>query len=340
MQAMQAILLALVLLLQVAARPQIARSRGGAKARLRLPSNRPSLLAQTTTLLSGGLAGTVASTITCPLEVVKTQLQSSGSGKTVSSVVSAVYKADGWRGFWRGLPPTLLGIIPSRATYFWAYSTSKSILTPRIGEGTLNAVLSGAAAGITGNTITNPIWMVKTRMQLLPDEGQRIYGGYGDAIKTIYREEGIGGFYRGITASYWGCAEGCIQFVLYERLKGGLVKRQNEKRRVEGLPPKSDLPKLCYFCSAAVAKCVATVTTYPHEVARTRMREQARGGVFKYKGMIGSLRIIAREEGAAGLYAGIGTHTARVVPNSAIMFLAFEVVNGWLKGREEKANAT
>jgi hypothetical protein len=32
----------------------------------------------------------------------------------------------------------------------------------------------------------------------------------------------------------------------------------------------------------------------------------------------------------AGLYAGMGVHLAKVVPNSAIMFLAYEVVNSWL----------
>ena len=66
-----------------------------------------------------------------------------------------------------------------------------------------------------------------------------------------------------------------------------------------------------------------------------RLREQARHGAFKYKGMWQSIGLIAREEGRRGLYAGMGTHIARVVPNTAIMFLSFELVNAFLGRRFE-----
>ena len=169
-------------------------------------------------------------------------------------------------------------------------------------------------------------------MQLLADAsaGQRQYSSYTDVIQSIYREEGIGGFYKGMSASYWGCTEGAIQFILYERIKSKLLDKQNAKRVKMGLEPTDKLPKLVYFGSAAVAKGVAAMTTYPHEVARTRLREQARDGVFKYKGMWQTIGLIGKEEGRKGLYGGMGVHLAKVVPNSAIMFLTYEVVNSWL----------
>jgi len=63
-------------------------------------------------------------------------------------------------------------------------------------------------------------------------------------------------------------------------------------------------------------------------VIRTRLREQPLtvGGIPKYRSMIQSLRLIAREEGRAGLYAGMGPHLLRVVPNTALMFLVYESV--------------
>ena len=281
------------------------------------------------------MAGTISSIITNPLEVIKTQLQSSvQSSNGLLSVGRRIMSQDGLSGFFRGLPPTLVGIIPSRSIYFYSYQQSKKCLGPVLPEGSPgNALISGLLAGLAGNTLTNPIWMVRTRMQLLVDSdvGQKLYTGYGDAIRSIFREEGIGGFYKGIVASYWGCAEGAAQFILYEQMKTRLLKRENERRAGLGLGPTEELSKVTYFCSAALAKGAAAIATYPHEVARTRLREQARGGVFKYTGMWQSIGLIAKEEGRRGLYSGMGVHLLKVVPNSAIMFLTYEIVNSWLK---------
>jgi solute carrier family 25 protein 33/36 len=218
----------------------------------------------------------MASCLTNPLDVVKTQLQSSSTaaGDLVAgrghplSIAKRIMEQDGIPGFFRGLPPTLVGIIPARSVYFYAYQRSKKALGPYLPEGSPpNALIAGLIAGITGNTLTNPIWMVRTRMQLLADSsaGQRAYTGYFDAISTISKEEGIKGFYKGIAASYWGCAEGAMQFILYEQLKTRLLDRQNQRLAEQGLPETDHLPKLTYFLSAAGAKMVASVATYPHE---------------------------------------------------------------------------
>jgi len=298
---------------------------------------------KTLNLLSGGMAGTVASCITNPLEVIRTQLQSSSASTgelaaangNAIAIGKRIFEAQGVKGFFKGLRPTLAGIIPARSVYFFTYEQSKRRLgnTKLLPEGSVgNALISGFSAGIASNTLTNPIWMVKTRIQLLADKsvGQRAYTGYTDVIGTIFKEEGIGGFYRGITASYWGCAEGAIQFLIYEKVKKRVLEKQNEQNELLGLPITTQHTKLSLFCTAALAKGVAAVITYPHEVARTRLREQAREGVFRYTGMWQAIGLVAKEEGRSGLYAGMGVHLMKVIPNSAIMFLTYEVVNRWL----------
>ena len=71
------------------------------------------------------------------------------------------------------------------------------------------------------------------------------------------REEGIRGFYKGLSASYLGVTEGTIQWVLYERLKKLSITVDGQN----GLPQW-----LGMMASAGSAKLVATIITYPHEV--------------------------------------------------------------------------
>ena len=78
------------------------------------------------------------------------------------------------------------------------------------------------------------------------------------------------------------------------------------------------------FLTAAFAKLIATTLTYPHEVARTRMRERTVGD--DYSSIIRSFKSIYKQGGMRGLYAGYEAHVCRTVPNAAIMFLMVEIL--------------
>jgi solute carrier family 25 protein 33/36 len=81
------------------------------------------------------------------------------------------------------------------------------------------------------------------------------------------------------------------------------------------------------FASAASAKLIAALITYPHEVLRTRLRETPPpGGKPKYTGLWQSARLIYKEEGMAALYGGLTAHLMRVVPNAAILFATVEFI--------------
>jgi len=261
-------------------------------------------------LAAGGIAGAVASAITCPLEVVKTQLQARANVGFVGgpmAMASKIVAQQGAKGLYSGLSLSLIGIIPTRSCYFWAYGASKSALTSVIGDCPVTHMLSAVAAGGLSSTVTCPLWMIKTRMQL---QGTSM----AETTKAIVAQNGVKGLYRGLKASYWGLSEGALQFLLYEKVKTAFRESNNGE----------DLTTLQYLIAAGGTKGVASIATYPHEVVRTRMRE-ASGS--RYQSMLQSIALIAKEEGRKGLYSGIGPHLMRVVPNTAIMFMSFELLS-------------
>lgn len=82
-------------------------------------------------------------------------------------------------------------------------------------------ILSASCAGFVSSTVTNPIWFVKTRLQLDHDLNSKM--NVRECIKRIYQTNGLQGFYKGITASYFGISETVVHFVIYEALKKKLV---------------------------------------------------------------------------------------------------------------------
>ena len=137
--------------------------------------------------------------------------------------------------------------------------------------------MAAATAGIATGTATNPIWLVKTRLQLdksIAEQGgtKREYRNAMDCVVKTVRGEGIRGLYRGLSASYLGVTESTLQWVLYEQMKLWLRERQERIGRetsfkgVEssGWDRAINLTGMTF--AAGLAKLTATVITYPHEV--------------------------------------------------------------------------
>lgn len=77
-----------------------------------------------------------------------------------------------------------------------------------------------------------------------------------------------------------------------------------------------------FMVAGAVSKTVASCITYPHEVARTRLREEGN----KYRSFWQTLHTVWREEGKVGVYRGLATQLVRQIPNTAIMMATYEAV--------------
>lgn len=181
-----------------------------------------------------------------------------------------------------------------------------------------------------------------TTTTTVPKNSYVAYNGMAEAFTRIYREEGIKAFYRGLGASYLGVTETAIQFSLYGSLKSYVTEYRIQQLQKEysssshhhqPLPQdKHELQRLAYndsaaFLTSAFAKLIAALLTYPHEVLRTRMREQ-RDPSPRYRGVFQSANLIIKEEGIRALYGGLGVHMVRTVPNAAILLMVVERVVG------------
>jgi solute carrier family 25 (mitochondrial folate transporter), member 32 len=76
---------------------------------------------------------------------------------------------EGIRGLYRGLGPTVFGYLPTWAIYFTVYDYCKERVGSRIGKKDdhwLVHILSAMTAGATSTTMTNPLWVIKTRFMV------------------------------------------------------------------------------------------------------------------------------------------------------------------------------
>ena len=236
---------------------RVAAHSPGADAAWRRPGwTRDALYAltdpQVSNALAGAGAGAIAATIVCPLDVLKTRLQvstlRSGGDAYVSTYQSLAHiaKTEGVHGLYRGLTPTIVALLPNWAVYFTVYESLKQVMSG--GEeghnGPPQHMASAAGAGAATVLFTNPLWVVKTRLQVQHSEAlrasmpQRVpYRGTANALYRVATEEGFRGVYSGLAPSLAGISHVVIQFPVYERLKIELAERR-------GAPPRESHPRI------------------------------------------------------------------------------------------------
>lgn len=128
---------------------------------------------------AGAAAGAIAATFVCPLDVIKTRLQVHGlpemqpSGRKGSVILVSlqhIVRNEGLRGLYRGLTPTLTALLPNWAVYFTVYGHLKELLHSYEGSNdqlTIGSnMVAAAGAGAATAVATNPLWVVKTRLQV------------------------------------------------------------------------------------------------------------------------------------------------------------------------------
>ncbi|KAG0653984.1 hypothetical protein C6P46_002029 [Rhodotorula mucilaginosa] len=297
--------------------------------------------------VSGAAGGCIAMavsrafTVTYPLVNLSTRSQVEAKTKKESTRAAAlkVIQRDGIAGLYDGLSSSLVGIAVTNGIYYLCFEEARALVlrSRNKSKGALSmaeSILVSAFAGAATSILSNPIWVVNTRQTVRttvsPDaatgstkkvvEKRR---GIIQTILDILSTEGPAAFFHGLGPALILVSNPILQFTLFEQLKN-LIIRRRALRLTKGasIPPLTDLD---FFLLGAVTKLFATSVTYPYLTVKARMQAGNAEGK-SYASAFDGLRKIVAQEGARGLYKGIGPKLTQSVATAALLFLAKEKI--------------
>ncbi|KAI1776029.1 mitochondrial carrier [Hypoxylon cercidicola] len=310
--------------------------------------------------IAGLTAGSIATLVVHPLDIVKTRMQihqrsaaSSLQPPTTVSLIRALTRTPNpVASLYRGLTPNLLGNASSWASFFFfkaraerailsfksssvapadgSFPSSSPSLAPR------DYFVASAAAGVCTQVLTNPIWVMKTRM-LSSDRGAAgAYPSMWVGAAQLLRDEGWRGFYRGLGISLVGVAHGAVQFAVYDPLKRLYFARRrislSKSREESGAQQQQQQQRISNEATvviSSVAKLVAGAVTYPYQVIRSRLQNYDADARFG-RGIQGVVSRTWTEDGWRGFYRGIIPGVVRVLPATWVTFLVYENMKFYL----------
>jgi solute carrier family 25 folate transporter 32 len=324
-------------------------------------------------LVSGFLAGVASTSLLLPLDVVKVRLQvHEGHGRRLRFLraLGGILKYEGVGGLYAGWAPAVLGSAVAWGGYFYVYEAFKpqwlaykqsryhaaatasgdlptTLNSDSITLESVDHFVLACAAGAVMVGLTNPIWLVKTRMQLqlkrasLQQQNANIrpYMGVRDALQTIVREEGFFALYKGSGAALLLTSHGGVQFVVYEYLRRHFHYQRASRSSSNSSTTGSVWERLeCstgYLAMGATSKMIASTVTYPLQVVKSRQQQRSHSLEFNvegqleavrrdYTGFVATMRRIGQAEGMGGLFKGCLPNAIRVAPGAAITFVVYE----------------
>lgn len=334
-------------------------------------------------LIAGFSGGVASTTLLLPLDVIKVRLQVYEGHQRLGALraLRGILRYEGLRGLYVGWTPAVVGSAVSWGGYFYVYeglkhqalaykygherndsksksnssfTTKSSSLTSSSSSTTTKPTLQAAdhfllacVAGAVMVGLTNPVWLVKTRIQLQLQKASqqhniRPYHGMVDAFRTIVREEGFMALYKGSGPALLLTSHGGVQFVVYEYLRKHFHYYQRASRSPRDTPNNSSVWERLelstgYLTMGAIAKIIASTTTYPLQVVKSRMQQRAdtlelqadgelRAVRREYSGLGATMRRMWQAEGVAGFFKGCIPNALRVAPGAAITFVVYEAV--------------
>mmetsp|Transcript_2074 Transcript_2074/g.4133 ORF Transcript_2074/g.4133 Transcript_2074/m.4133 type:complete len:343 (-) Transcript_2074:135-1163(-) len=322
----------------------------------------------TAPLIAGFTAGVASTTLLLPLDVIKVRLQVHEGQERLRALRAfrGILRYEGIRGLYVGWTPAVVGSAVSWGGYFYFYeglkqellaykkdrqsalpstsneaSTTTTTATPTPSLNSVDHFLLACTAGGIMVGLTNPIWLVKTRIQLQlkkasQEHNIRPYNGMADAFRTIIREEGLLALYKGSGPALLLTSHGGVQFVVYEYLRKHFHYQRAHRSAASASSVWERLElSTGYLTMGAIAKIIASTTTYPLQVVKSRMQQRADALEMtadgnlqavrrEYTGLTGTIRRMWQAEGITGFFKGCIPNALRVAPGAAITFVVYE----------------
>lgn len=288
-------------------------------------------------VVSGLLAGFANTIVTHPLDLVKVRLQLSqesehrrfGPIRTVISGISHDAASAAARGTkpklyylvqqcYRGVAPNLMGNVLAWGLYFSLYAEFKQHIP--VENGTTKYFSASALAGMTTSVLTNPIWVIKTRMLSTSSRATHSYKSVMDGVRQIYAKEGLRTFWRGTVPSLFAVFQLSLQFTFYDHLKNYFEQSLHSHQ----------LSTLQYIYASVVSKTLSMAVWYPTQVVRSRL--QSYNFDLEQRGLLLISRQIYMRQGWRGFYRGLSANVLRVLPSTIITFVSYETTKNYLSG--------
>ncbi|OWK51509.1 putative mitochondrial transporter UCP3 isoform X1 [Lonchura striata] len=276
--------------------------------------------------VSAGMAGCIADLCTFPLDTAKVRLQIQGEVRipqTTSSMeyrgvwgtLSTMVRTEGARSLYSGLAAGLQRQMSFASIRIGLYDSVKQLYTPKGAENTdvATRLLAGCTTGAVAVACAQPTDVVKVRFQAsrAPLDSARRYSGTVDAYRTIAREEGVRGLWRGTLPNIARNAIiNCGELVTYDLLKDTLLQAQLMTDNI-----------LCHFVAAFGAGFCATVVASPVDVVKTRYMNASSG---QYRNALSCLLALLVQDGPTGLYKGFVPSFLRLGSWNVVMFVSYE----------------
>ncbi|KAF8846762.1 mitochondrial carrier [Acephala macrosclerotiorum] len=277
----------------------------------------------------GALAGAFGAFMVYPIDLVKTRMQNQRSSrvgemlyKNSLDCAKKVIRNEGFKGLYSGILPQLVGVAPEKAIKLTVNDMARGFFSEPDGKIWLPyEFLSGGAAGACQVIFTNPLEIVKIRLQVQGEVAKNVEGAPRRSAMWIIRNLGLVGLYKGASACLLRDVPfSAIYFTSYNHLKRDYFQESQTKK----------LGVLQLLTAGAIAGMPAAYLTTPCDVIKTRLQVEARKGESSYTGLAHAAKTIYKQEGFKAFFKGGPARIFRSSPQFGFTLAGYEVLQNLL----------